>query len=47
VEVVSSPSFSVWSSSDDDFKRNLEDDEDTETEVPKDSLCLEWWEEAE
>jgi hypothetical protein len=47
VEAVSSPSFSGWSSSDDDSERNLEDDEDALTEMPKDSPCLEWCEEAE
>jgi hypothetical protein len=43
VEAVSSPSFSDWSSSDDDSKRNLEDDKDAATEMPEDSPCLEWW----
>jgi hypothetical protein len=47
VEIVSFPSFSDWSSSDDDPDRNLEDDEDTATETPEDSPCLECWEEAE
>jgi hypothetical protein len=47
VEAVSSPSFSVWSSSDDDSERNLEDDEDAAMETPEESTCLEWWEEAE
>jgi hypothetical protein len=47
VEAVSSHSFSVWSSSDDDFERNLEDDKDATTEMPEDSPCLEWWEEVE
>jgi hypothetical protein len=46
-EAVSSPYFSNWSSSDDDSKRNLEDDKDAAMETPKDSPCLEWWEEAE
>jgi hypothetical protein len=39
-EAVSSPSFSVWLSSDDDSKRNLEDDEDAATEMPHDSPHL-------
>jgi hypothetical protein len=47
VEAVSSPSFSVWSSSNDDFERNLEDDKDATPETPEDSPSLEWWEEAE
>jgi hypothetical protein len=47
VEAVSFPSFSDWSSLDDDSERNLEDDEDAVTETPKDSPCLECWEEAE
>jgi hypothetical protein len=47
VEAVSSPSFSDWSSSDDDSERNFEDDEDKTIEAPEDSPCLEWWEEAE
>jgi hypothetical protein len=47
VETVSSPSFSVWSSSDDDSERNFEDDEDTTTEMPEDSLHLECLEKAE
>jgi hypothetical protein len=41
VEAVSSPSFSVWLSSDDDSKRNLEDDEDATIEMPHDSPHLE------
>jgi hypothetical protein len=45
VEAVSSPSFSNWSCSDDDSDRNLEDNKDTATETPEDSLRLEWWEE--
>jgi hypothetical protein len=40
VEVVPFPSFSVRSSSDDNSKRNLEDDEDAATETPEDSLGL-------
>jgi hypothetical protein len=47
VEVVFFLSFSVWSSSDNDSERNLEDDEDAAMETPEDSPCLEWWEEAE
>jgi hypothetical protein len=47
VEAVPSPSFSNWSSSDNDSKRNLEDDEDAVTQTPKDSLCLLRWEEVE
>jgi hypothetical protein len=47
VEAVSSPSFSDWSSSEDDSERNLEDDEGTATEMLEDSLHLEWWEEVE
>jgi hypothetical protein len=47
VEAVSFLSFSVWSSSDDDFERYLEDDKDAATETPEDSPRLEWWEEAE
>jgi hypothetical protein len=42
VEAMSSPSFSVWSSSDDDSERNLED---AALEMPEASL--QWWEEAE
>jgi hypothetical protein len=33
------------SSSDDDSEGNLENHEDTATEMPEDSPCLEWWEE--
>jgi hypothetical protein len=47
VEAVSSPSFSDWSSSDDNSERNLEDKEDAAMETPEDSPHLEWWEEAE
>jgi hypothetical protein len=47
VEAVSFPSFSDWSSSDDDSKRNLEDDKDAATETLEDSPRLKWWEEAE
>jgi hypothetical protein len=47
VKAISSPSFSHWSSSDEDSERNLEDDEDAMMETPEDSPCLEWWEEAE
>jgi hypothetical protein len=47
VEAVSSPSFSVCSSSDNDSERNLEDDKDAATETLEDSPSLEWWEEAE
>jgi hypothetical protein len=47
VEAVSSPSFSDWSSSDDDSERSLEDNKDVATEMPDDSPRLEWWEEAE
>jgi hypothetical protein len=48
VEAVSSSSSSFigWSSSNDESARNLEDDQDTETETPKDFVYLEWWEEA-
>jgi hypothetical protein len=46
VEAISSASFSVWSSSDDDSERNLEDSEDAATETPEDSPHLERWEEA-
>jgi hypothetical protein len=47
VEAVPSPTFSDWSSVDDDSRRNLEDDKDAAMETPEDSPCLEWWEEAE
>jgi hypothetical protein len=47
VEAVSFPSFSNWSSSDDDSERNLEADEDVAMETPEDSPRLEWWEKAE
>jgi hypothetical protein len=47
MEAISSPSFSGWSSSDEDSNSNLEDDEDTATNKLEDSLHLEWWEEAE
>jgi hypothetical protein len=47
VEAVSSPSFSDWSSSDDDSERNLEDDKDAAIETLEDSPRLEWWEEDE
>jgi hypothetical protein len=40
VEAVPSPSFSIWSSSDDNSEKNLEDDEDAVTETPEDSLGL-------
>jgi hypothetical protein len=46
-EALFSPSFSDWSSSDDDSKRNLEENEDAVTETPKNSPRLEWWEESE
>jgi hypothetical protein len=41
VEVVSSPYFSDWSSSDDDSERNLDDAEEVATDMPDDSLRLE------
>jgi hypothetical protein len=47
MEEVTSPSFSIWSSSDDECERKLEDDKDAAIETPKDSPHLEWWEEAE
>jgi hypothetical protein len=47
VEAVSSSSFSVWSSSDDDSERNLDNDKDVASETHEDSPRLEWWEEAE
>jgi hypothetical protein len=47
VEAVSSPSFSVCSSLDDDSERNLEDDKDAAMETLEESTRLEWWEEAE
>jgi hypothetical protein len=47
VEAVSFPSFSDWSSSNNDSERNLEDNEDTVIETLEDSPCLEWWEEVE
>jgi hypothetical protein len=46
-EAVSSPSFFVSSSLDDQSERNLVNDEDGETETLENSPCLEWWEEAE
>jgi hypothetical protein len=46
VEAVSSPSFSICSSLEDDSERNLEDDKDAGTEMPEDYPNLEWWEEA-
>jgi hypothetical protein len=42
VEAAPSPSFSNWSSSDNNSKRNLEDDEDPATEMSEDSPHLEW-----
>jgi hypothetical protein len=47
VEAVSSPSFSVSSSLDDDSERNLVDDEYGATETLENSPRLEWWEKAE
>jgi hypothetical protein len=47
VEAVSSPSFSDWSSSDNDSERNLEDNEDAVMETSEDSPHMEWWEEEE
>jgi hypothetical protein len=42
VEAVSSPSFSIKSSSDNNSERNLEDNEDAVAEMPEDSPRLEW-----
>jgi hypothetical protein len=39
VEAIAFP-FSVWHFSNDDSKRNLEDDEDVTTEMPEDSSRL-------
>jgi hypothetical protein len=38
VEATSSQSFSVWSFSDDDSERNLEDNKDATIETREDSL---------
>jgi hypothetical protein len=42
VGAASSPSFSDWSSSNNDYERNLEDDKDAAIETPEDSPRLEW-----